>query len=328
MNHFHGAFLFKVILMEQTLTSTDYNFPGQTAIYKGKVRDVYNINNEKIVLIASDRISAFDAVLPKGIPYKGQILTAIATKFLDATKDIVPNWLEANPDPNVAVGKFCEPFKVEMVIRGYLAGHAWREYKAGRRIICGVEMPDGMKQNDKFPTPIITPATKAEDGDHDEDISREDIINQGIVSKEDYEQLEKHTRDLFQRGTEIAAEQDLILVDTKYEFGKKDGKIYLIDEIHTPDSSRFFYAEGYQERQDRNEQQKQLSKEFVREWLIENGFQGLEGQSIPDIPDEFVNTVTERYTELYEKITGEKFVKADNSEIEERIEENVTEYLR
>ena len=327
MNHFHGAFLFKVILMEQTLTSTDYNFPGQTAIYKGKVRDVYNINNEKIVLIASDRISAFDAVLPKGIPYKGQILTAIATKFLDATKDIVPNWLEANPDPNVAVGKFCEPFKVEMVIRGYLAGHAWREYKAGRRIICGVEMPDGMKQNDKFPTPIITPATKAEDGDHDEDISREDIINQGIVSKEDYEQLEKHTRDLFQRGTEIAAKQDLILVDTKYEFGKKDGKIYLIDEIHTPDSSRFFYAEGYQERQDRNEQQKQLSKEFVREWLIENGFQGLEGQSIPNIPDEFVNTVTERYTELYEKITGEKFVKADNSEIEKRIEENLKEYL-
>ena len=313
--------------MQPTLTSTDYNFPGQTAIYKGKVRDVYNINNEKIVLIASDRISAFDAVLPKGIPFKGQILTAIAAKFLNETKDIVPNWLEATPDPNVAVGKFCEPFKVEMVIRGYLAGHAWREYRDGKRLICGVEMPDGMKQNDKFPEPIITPATKAEDGDHDEDISREDIIAQGIVSKEDYEQLEKYTRDLFQRGTEIAAKQDLILVDTKYEFGKKDGKIYLIDEIHTPDSSRFFYAEGYQERQDRNEQQKQLSKEFVREWLIENGFQGLEGQSIPNIPDEFVNTVTERYTELYEKITGEKFVKADNSEIEKRIEENLKEYL-
>ncbi len=314
--------------MESTLTSTNYNFPGQTAIYKGKVRDVYNINNEKIVLIASDRISAFDAVLPKGIPYKGQILTAIAAKFLKETKDLVPNWLEATPDPNVAVGKFCEPFKVEMVIRGYLAGHAWREYKTGKRIICGVEIPDGMKQNDKFPTPIITPATKAEDGDHDEDISREDIIAQGIVSKEDYEQLEKYTRALFQRGTEIAAKQELILVDTKYEFGKADGTIYLIDEIHTPDSSRYFYADGYQERQDKNEQQKQLSKEFVREWLIENGFQGLEGQTIPHIPDEFVNTVTERYTELYEKITGEKFMRADNSNLEKRIEENVTDYLK
>lgn len=314
--------------MDSTLTSTNYNFPGQTAIYKGKVRDVYNINNEKIVLIASDRISAFDAVLPKGIPYKGQILTAIATKFLNDTKDIVPNWLEATPDPNVAVGKFCEPFKVEMVIRGYLAGHAWREYKAGKRVICGIKMPEGMKQNDKFPQPIITPATKAEDGDHDEDISREDIIAQGIVSKEDYEQLEKYTRALFQRGTEIAAKQDLILVDTKYEFGKADGTIYLIDEIHTPDSSRYFYADGYQERQDQNEQQKQLSKEFVREWLIENGFQGLEGQSIPHIPDEFVNTVTGRYTELYEKITGETFVKADNSNMKKRIEENVIGYLK
>ncbi len=313
--------------MESTLTATDYNFPGQTAIYKGKVRDVYNINNEKIVLIASDRISAFDAVLPKGIPFKGQILTAIAAKFLNETKDIVPNWLEATPDPNVAVGKFCNPFMVEMVIRGYLAGHAWREYKAGKRIICGVAMPDGMKQNDKFPEPIITPATKAEDGDHDEDISRENIIAQGIVSKEDYEQLESYTRALFQRGTEIAAKQDLILVDTKYEFGKADGTIYLIDEIHTPDSSRFFYADGYQERQDRDEQQKQLSKEFVREWLIENGFQGLEGQTIPHIPDSFVNTVTERYTELYEKITGETFVKADNSDLVNRIEKNVTEYL-
>jgi phosphoribosylaminoimidazole-succinocarboxamide synthase len=313
--------------MESTLTATDYNFPGQTAIYKGKVRDVYNINNEKIVLIASDRISAFDAVLPKGIPFKGQILTAIAAKFLNETKDIVPNWLEATPDPNVAVGKFCKPFMVEMVIRGYLAGHAWREYKAGKRMICGVQMPDGMKQNDKFPEPIITPATKAEDGDHDEDISRENIIAQGIVSKEDYEKLESYTRALFQRGTEIAAKQDLILVDTKYEFGKADGTIYLIDEIHTPDSSRFFYAEGYQERQDKDEQQKQLSKEFVREWLIENGFQGLEGQTIPHIPDSFVNTVTERYTELYEKITGETFVKADNSDLVNRIKKNVTEYL-
>ena len=313
--------------MESTLTATDYNFPGQTAIYKGKVRDVYNINNEKIVLIASDRISAFDAVLPKGIPFKGQILTAIAAKFLNETKDIVPNWLEATPDPNVAVGKFCKPFMVEMVIRGYLAGHAWREYKAGKRIICGVAMPDGMKQNDKFPEPIITPATKAEDGDHDEDISRENIIAQGIVSKEDYEKLESYTRALFQRGTEIAAKQDLILVDTKYEFGKADGTIYLIDEIHTPDSSRFFYADGYQERQDKDEQQKQLSKEFVREWLIENGFQGLEGQTIPHIPDSFVNTVTERYTELYEKITGETFVKADNSDLVNRIKKNVTEYL-
>lgn len=313
--------------MESTLTATDYNFPGQTAIYKGKVRDVYNINNEKIVLIASDRISAFDAVLPKGIPFKGQILTAIAAKFLNETKDIVPNWLEATPDPNVAVGKFCKPFMVEMVIRGYLAGHAWREYKAGKRIICGIAMPDGMKQNDKFPEPIITPATKAEDGDHDEDISRENIIAQGIVSKEDYEKLESYTRALFQRGTEIAAKQDLILVDTKYEFGKADGTIYLIDEIHTPDSSRFFYAEGYQERQDKDEQQKQLSKEFVREWLIENGFQGLEGQTIPHIPDSFVNTVTERYTELYEKITGETFVKADNSDLVNRIKKNVTEYL-
>ena len=313
--------------MANTLTSTHYSFPGQTAIYKGKVRDVYNLNNEKIVLIASDRISAFDAVLPKGIPYKGQILTAIATKFLNETKDIVPNWLEATPDPNAAIGLFCEPFKVEMVIRGYLAGHAWREYKAGKRLICGVEMPDGMKQNDKFPTPLITPATKAEDGDHDEDISKEDIIAKGIVSKEDYEKLETYTRALFSRGTEIAAKQDLILVDTKYEFGKKDGVIYLIDEIHTPDSSRYFYAEGYAERQSNNEDQKQLSKEFVREWLIENGFQGLEGQSIPAIPDEFVKTVTERYTELYEKITGETFVKADVTNIEQRIENNVNQYL-
>ncbi len=314
--------------MESTLTTTNYTFPGQTAVYKGKVRDVYNINNQKIVLIASDRISAFDAVLPKGIPYKGQILTSIATKFLNETKDLVPNWLEATPDPNAAIGLFCEPYKVEMVIRGYLAGHAWREYKSGKRTICGVEMPEGMKQNDKFPEPIITPATKAEDGDHDEDISKEEIIAQGIVSKEEYEQLEKYTRALFQRGTEIAAKQGLILVDTKYEFGKKEGVIYLIDEIHTPDSSRYFYAEGYEERQQKNEEQKQLSKEFVREWLIEHGFQGLEGQSIPEIPDTFVETVTERYIELFEKITGEKFMKADNSDIANRIETNVTDYLQ
>ncbi len=314
--------------MESTLTTTNYTFPGQTAVYKGKVRDVYNINNQKIVLIASDRISAFDAVLPKGIPYKGQILTSIATKFLNETKDLVPNWLEATPDPNAAIGLFCEPYKVEMVIRGYLAGHAWREYKSGKRTICGVEMPEGMKQNDKFPEPIITPATKAEDGDHDEDISKEEIITQGIVSKAEYEQLEKYTRALFQRGTEIAAKQGLILVDTKYEFGKKEGVIYLIDEIHTPDSSRYFYAEGYEERQQKNEEQKQLSKEFVREWLIENGFQGLEGQSIPEIPDTFVETVTERYIELFEKITGEKFIKADNSDIANRIESNVTDYLQ
>lgn len=314
--------------MESTLTTTNYTFPGQTAVYKGKVRDVYNINNQKIVLIASDRISAFDAVLPKGIPYKGQILTSIATKFLNETKDLVPNWLEATPDPNAAIGLFCEPYKVEMVIRGYLAGHAWREYKSGKRTICGVEMPEGMKQNDKFPEPIITPATKAEDGDHDEDISKEEIIAQGIVNKAEYEQLEKYTRALFQRGTEIAAKQGLILVDTKYEFGKKEGVIYLIDEIHTPDSSRYFYAEGYEERQQKNEEQKQLSKEFVREWLIENGFQGLEGQSIPEIPDTFVETVTERYIELFEKITGEKFIKADNSDIANRIETNVTDYLQ
>jgi len=314
--------------MESTLTSTNFTFPGQTAVYKGKVRDVYNINNQKIVLIASDRISAFDAVLPKGIPFKGQILTSIATKFLNETKDIVPNWLEATPDPNTAIGLFCEPFKVEMVIRGYLAGHAWREYKAGKRTICGVQMPEGMKQNDKFPEPIITPATKAEDGEHDEDISKEEIIAKCIVSEEEYEQLEKYTRALFQRGTEIAAKQDLILVDTKYEFGKKEGIIYLIDEIHTPDSSRYFYADGYEERQQKNEEQKQLSKEFVREWLIENGFQGLEGQTIPEIPDSFVETVTERYIELFEKITGEKFIKADNSDIANRIETNVSGYLQ
>jgi phosphoribosylaminoimidazole-succinocarboxamide synthase len=314
-------------MSHETLKSTNFQFPGQKNIYKGKVRDVYNINNDKVILIASDRISAFDCVLPKGIPYKGQILNQMAVTFLNATKDIVPNWLIGSPDPTVSIGYFCEPFKVEMVIRGYLAGHSWREYKAGKRIICGVEMPDGMKQNDKFPTPIITPATKALDGDHDEDISKEEIIKQGIVSKEDYEILEKYTRDLFERGTQIANKQGLILVDTKYEFGKRDGKILLIDEIHTPDSSRYFYAEGYTQRQLNNEPQKQLSKEFVREWLMENGFQGLEGQEMPFMPDSFVDVITNRYIELYEKITGETFNKIDTSNPQERIEKNVLNYL-
>ena len=313
--------------MSNTITTTNFNFPNQTNIYKGKVRDVYFFDNELVALIAYDRISAFDAVLPKGIPYKGEILTAIATKFLNETKDIVPNWLIATPDPNVAIGLHCEPFKVEMVIRGYLAGHSWREYKAGKRILCGVPMPEGMKENDKFPTPIITPATKAEEGEHDEDISKEEIIAKAIVSKEDYEQLERYTKLLFKRGTEIANRQKLILVDTKYEFGKKDGVIYLIDEIHTPDSSRYFYKEGYQERQNNNEAQKQLSKEFVREWLIENGFQGLEGQEIPTIPDSFVSTITERYIELYEKITGDNFVKSDNSDLKNRINKNISSYF-
>lgn len=311
----------------KTLTSTNFNFPNQTSVYKGKVRDVYNINNEKVILIASDRISAFDYVLPKGIPYKGEILNKIAIKFLTDTKHIVPNWLLNSPDPAVSIGHFCEPFKVEMVIRGYLAGHAWREYQAGKRVICGVAMPEGMKQNDKFPTPIITPATKAMDGDHDEDISREEIISRGIVSEEDYLVLEKYTRALFNEGTKIAAKQGLILVDTKYEFGKKGDEVLLIDEIHTPDSSRYFYAEGYEERQANNEPQKQLSKEFVREWLMENGFQGKEGQKMPNMPDEFVNTITERYIELYEKITGEKFIKTPTQNPTERIEKNILNYL-
>lgn len=311
----------------KTLTSTNFNFPNQTSVYKGKVRDVYNINNEKVILIASDRISAFDYVLPKGIPYKGEILNKIAIKFLTDTKHIVPNWLLNSPDPAVSIGYFCEPFKVEMVIRGYLAGHAWREYQAGKRVICGVTMPEGMKQNDKFPTPIITPATKAMDGDHDEDISREEIISRGIVSEEDYLVLEKYTRALFDEGTKIAAKQGLILVDTKYEFGKKEDEVLLIDEIHTPDSSRYFYAEGYEERQANNEPQKQLSKEFVREWLMENGFQGKEGQKMPNMPDEFVNTITERYIELYEKITGEKFIKTPTQNPTERIEKNILNYL-
>ncbi|WP_439152144.1 phosphoribosylaminoimidazolesuccinocarboxamide synthase [Winogradskyella sp.] len=312
----------------RTIIDTNFNFPNQKSVYKGKVREVYNINDEQLVMIATDRLSAFDVVMPKGIPYKGQILNQIATKMMADTEDLVPNWLVATPDPNVAIGHLCEPFKVEMVIRGYMSGHAAREYKDGKRTLCGVPMPDGMKENDKFPEPIITPATKAEQGDHDEDISREDILKRGIVSEEDYLVLEDYTRKLFQRGTEIAAKRGLILVDTKYEFGKtKDGKIVLIDEIHTPDSSRYFYADGYQERQDRGEAQKQLSKEFVRQWLISNGFQGLEGQSVPFMNDDYIETVSERYIELYENITGETFVKADVSNIQSRIEANVLEYL-
>ena len=314
--------------MSNTITTTDFNFPNQKSVYRGKVREVYNINDELLVMVATDRLSAFDVVLPKGIPYKGQILNQIATKFMELTEDIVPNWLIATPDPNVAVGHLCEPFKVEMVIRGYLSGHAAREYALGKREICGVKMPDYLKENDKFPEAIITPTTKADNGEHDADISREDILSKGIVSEEDYLVLEKFTRDLFQRGTEIAASRGLILVDTKYEFGKtKEGVIVLIDEIHTPDSSRYFYAEGYQERQNSGEEQKQLSKEFVRRWLIENGFQGLEGQQIPNMTDEYIETVSERYIELYENILGEKFVKADITNIDERIEKNVLEYL-
>ena len=311
-----------------TLTTTNFQFPGQKSVYRGKVREVYNINDELLVMIATDRLSAFDVVLPKGIPYKGQILNQIATKFMHLTQDIVPNWLIATPDPNVAVGHLCEPFKVEMVIRGYLSGHAAREYALGKRTICGVTMAEGLKENDKFPTPIITPTTKADNGSHDEDISREAILANAIVAEEDYLVLEKYTRALYLRGTEIAASKGLILVDTKYEFGKtKDGIIVLIDEIHTPDSSRYFYADGYQNRQDSGEEQKQLSKEFVRRWLIENGFQGKEGQQIPDMSDDYIETVSERYIELYENILGEKFVKADITNINERIEKNVLSFL-
>ncbi|RUT72056.1 phosphoribosylaminoimidazolesuccinocarboxamide synthase [Flavobacterium cupreum] len=314
--------------MSNTITTTNFNFPDQKSVYRGKVREVYNINDELLVMVATDRLSAFDVVLPKGIPYKGQILNQIATRFMELTEDIVPNWLIATPDPNVAVGHLCEPFKVEMVIRGYLSGHAAREYAAGRRQICGVTMAEGLKENDKFPEPIITPTTKADNGSHDEDISREAILSKGIVSEEDYIVLEKFTRDLFQRGTEIAADRGLILVDTKYEFGKtKEGVIVLIDEIHTPDSSRYFYADGYQERQDKGEEQKQLSKEFVRRWLIENGFQGQEGQQIPEMTDAYIESVSERYIELYENILGEKFVKADIANIDQRIDKNVLDYL-
>jgi len=314
--------------MSNTITTTNFNFPNQKSVYRGKVREVYNINDELLVMVATDRLSAFDVVLPKGIPYKGQILNQIATKFMELTEDIVPNWLIATPDPNVAVGHLCEPFKVEMVIRGYLSGHAAREYAAGRKQICGVTMAEGLKENDKFPEPIITPTTKADNGSHDEDISRADILAKGIVSEEDYLVLEKYTRALFQRGTEIAAKRGLILVDTKYEFGKtKDGVIVLIDEIHTPDSSRYFYADGYAERQEKGEEQKQLSKEFVRRWLIENGFQGKEGQQIPNMTDEYIESVSERYIELYENILGEKFVKANIDNIDQRIEKNVLDYL-
>ncbi|MBX7094256.1 MAG: phosphoribosylaminoimidazolesuccinocarboxamide synthase [Flavobacteriales bacterium] len=309
------------------LTATQFNLPGQKSFYKGKVRDVYNINDQFLVMVVSDRISAFDVVLPKGIPFKGQVLNQLAGHFLAATADIVPNWVIAQPDPNVTVGHLCAPFKVEMVIRGYLAGHAAREYKAGKRVLCGVKLPEGLKENDPLPEPIITPTTKASEG-HDEDISREEIIARGIVSEEDYVQLEKYTRAVYQRGVEMAREKGLILVDTKYEFGKKDGKIYLIDEIHTPDSSRYFYAEGYEERQKNGEEQKQLSKEFVRQWLIANGFQGKDGQQIPNMDDAFVNSVTERYIELYEKVSGKKFERASSDHIAERVEKNVLTFLK
>ena len=310
------------------LTNTDFHFDGQTNVYHGKVRDVYTVKNDLLVMIATDRISAFDVVLPKGIPYKGQMLNQIAAKFLDATADIVPNWKLATPDPMVTVGLRCEGYPVEMIVRGYLCGSAWRAYKSGVREICGVKIPDGMRENERFPQPIITPTTKAEYGLHDEDISREEILKQGLVSAEEYEMLEKYTMALFLRGTEIAAKRGLILVDTKYEFGRRDGKIYLIDEIHTPDSSRYFYADSYQELFDKGEAQKQLSKEFVREWLMENGFQGKEGQQVPEMTPEIVNSISERYMELFEHITGEKFVKADTENIAARIEKNVTEYLK
>ena len=308
------------------ITESEFNFPGQLSVYHGKVRDVYTLKNDLVVMVASDRISAFDHILPKGIPFKGQVLNQVATMFLDATKDIVPNWLLATPDPSVAVGLACEPIRVEMVIRGYLAGHAAREYAAGKRMICGVEMPEGLKENDRFPEPIITPASKAEEG-HDEDISREEIIQKDLVPEAIYLQMENYTRALFQRGTEIAAQRGLILVDTKYEFGLLNDKVILIDEIHTPDSSRYFYSDGYHERQIKGEPQKQLSKEFVRQWLMENGFQGLEGQTMPDMPDEFVQTITDRYIELYERISGNTFVKAEISDIANRIQSNVENYL-
>jgi len=314
--------------MSQTITTTNFQFPGQQKVYKGKVREVYFLENDLLVVIATDRLSAFDVVMPKGIPYKGQILNQIAHRMMQATADLVPNWMQAVPDPNVTVGVRCEPFKVEMVIRGYLAGHAAREYKAGKRSLCGVPMPEGMRENDAFPEPIITPATKAEKGDHDEDISREQILARGLVSEADYVQLEAYTRALFKRGTELAAEKGLLLVDTKYEFGRgPDGSIMLIDEIHTPDSSRYFYADGYAERQEKGEPQKQLSKEFVRQWLISKGFQGLEGQTLPDMSDAYIQSISERYIELYENILGEPFVKAEISDIEERISANVLNYL-
>ena len=311
----------------KALTKTDYNFPGQKSVYHGKVRDVYNINDEQLVMVATDRISAFDVVLPEGIPYKGQMLNQIAAKFLDATQDICPNWKTATPDPMVTVGVACQGFAVEMIVRGYLCGSAWRAYKSGVREICGVQLPDGMRENQRFPQPIVTPTTKAELGLHDEDISKEEILRQGLATPNEYATLEKYTLALFQRGTEIAAERGLILVDTKYEFGKHNGIIYLMDEIHTPDSSRYFYAEGYKERFEKGEPQKQLSKEFVRGWLMENGFQGQAGQTVPEMTEEIVKSISDRYIELYENITGEKFEKEDTSNLLERIDKNVTAFL-
>ena len=308
-----------------TINTTNFNFPNQTGFYKGKVRDVYSFDN-LLVMVASDRISAFDVVLPRAIPYKGQVLNQIAEHFLNATREVVPNWLIATPDPNVSVGLKCETFPVEMVVRGYLAGHAWRTYKSGLRVLCGVNLPEGLKENDKLPNPIITPTTKAHEG-HDEDITREEILLQGLVSEEEYSQLEKYTLALFAKGTEMAAQQGLILVDTKYEFGKKDGQITLIDEIHTPDSSRYFYLEGYLARQENGESQKQLSKEFVREWLIANSFQGKEGQSVPEMSDEWINQISERYIELFEKVSGKKFIKAIDIDVLKRVETNINNYL-
>ncbi len=313
--------------MTEALKGTDFYFPGQKEVYNGKVRDVYTLQNDLLVMVATDRISAFDHILPRAIPYKGQVLNQIASFFLDACSDIIPTWVVASPDPHITIGKYCQPYKVEMVVRGYLSGHAWREYRDGKRTICGVEMPDGMKENDAFPEPILTPTTKASEG-HDEDISREEILRQGIVKEEEYVQLEEYSRKLFQRGTEIAAQRGLILVDTKYEFGNREGVVHLIDEIHTPDSSRYFYKDSYAELQEKGEKQRQLSKEFVREWLIENGFQGLEGQTIPEMPDEFVAKVSERYIELFEKITGSEFKKRSYEDVESQIEEAVLEHLK
>jgi phosphoribosylaminoimidazole-succinocarboxamide synthase len=312
--------------MQNVIVRTDFQFPGQKGVYHGKVRDVYNIDDKLMVMVVTDRISAFDVVLPRGIPYKGQVLNQIAAKFLEATRDIVPNWMMAVPDPMVMVGKFCEPFPLEMIIRGYLTGSSWRAYKNGARSICGIPIPDGMREHERFPEPIITPTTKAKEG-HDEDISKDEIIRQKLISEKDYNQMEKYTKELFRRGSEIAGKMGLILVDTKYEFGKADGKVYLIDEIHTPDSSRYFYADGYEERFTRGEQQKQLSKEFVREWLMENGFQGKTGQKVPYMSDEFVKSVSERYIELYEGITGEKFIRGEAGEVLKRVEANIRKYL-
>jgi phosphoribosylaminoimidazole-succinocarboxamide synthase len=313
--------------MEKSVLSSDFKFPGQKSIYKGKVRDVYNIDDKYLLMIVSDRISAFDVVLPRGIPYKGQVLNQIASKFLDATKSIVPNWKIATPDPTVTIGHICKPYPVEMIVRAYLTGSSWRTYKSGAREICGIKIPEGMKEHQRFEKPIITPTTKAEQGHHDQDISRDEILSRGLIPEEEYDLIEKYTMDVFMKGTEIAAEHGLILVDTKYEFGNRNGKVYLIDEINTPDSSRYFYADGYQERFDKGLQQKQLSKEFVREWLMANGFQGLDGQIVPEMSDDFVNEISDRYIELFEKITGEKFVKADIANIHERIEKNCSKFL-